>query len=233
MAGYLLEAGDHKLLLDIGAGSLRRLLEARCDLYAIEAICITHFHIDHIADLVPYLWAVRFSPEYTRDRPLFIFGPPGLLAWYNNLAVAHGNWMLELPFALQLQEVADESFTWRELEITTRTMHHSVPANGYRLQYGSKTLTYSGDTGYCENVIELGHDVDLLLIECAFPDGWSDVDTHLTPAGVGKIAAACQPKKVVLTHMYPICERYDLLKGCAEHFQGPVELARDLVRFTV
>jgi ribonuclease BN (tRNA processing enzyme) len=233
MSSYHLEAGGREILLDIGAGSLRRLLEAGKDYKKIEAIFITHFHIDHIADLVPFLWATRYGPGFERAAPLYIFGPPGVEAWYQKLAAAHGDWMLELPFGLEIQEVHKTEWHWQSLEIQTLPMQHGVPANGYRLNINDRTLVYTGDTGYCENAIELGRQADLLLIECSFPDSDTPMDTHLTPSQVGKIATVCGARKIVLTHIYPECDKQDIRSICGKYFDGEIELAEDLQRFSI
>lgn len=233
MASYHLLADGHEILLDIGAGCIRRLLEAGKDYKKNEAIFITHLHIDHIADLVPFLWATRYDPEFERELPLQIFGPPGLQIWYEKLVSAHGDWLLNLPFSLEIQEVCDTKWQWQTISLETLQMHHSVPANGYRIMAGEKILTYTGDTGYCENVIRLGKDADLLLIECSFPDSEEPMDTHLTPSLVGKIARTCGARKVVPTHIYPECDKTDIIGVCRQYFTGEIELAEDLKRFTI
>ena len=233
MASYHLQSANHSMLIDIGGGSLRRLLEAGKSYWDVGAIFISHMHIDHIGDFAPFLWATRFSPEFERTMPLKVFGPPGLSAWYSRLAAAHGDWMHSLPFDCELAEVHDTTFNYHDLEIFTLPMQHSVGANGYRFSESNRTLAYSGDTGMCENIVELARNVDVLLIECSFPDGDEEIDTHLTPAGVGKIAAAANAHKVVLTHMYPICENVDLVGVCRQHYGGKIELAEDLQRLRI
>ncbi|MGH3131276.1 MAG: MBL fold metallo-hydrolase, partial [Gaiellaceae bacterium] len=53
-SGYLLE-GEGSLLLDCGPGVLARLREST-HWPALDAIAITHFHLDHWGDLVPWVW---------------------------------------------------------------------------------------------------------------------------------------------------------------------------------
>lgn len=233
MASYHLEVDDHSILLDVGAGCLRRLLEAGLDYKKIAAIFITHLHIDHIADLAPLLWAIRYDPAFQRNLPLQIFGPPGVNNWYQKLATAYGNWLLELPFPVDIQEVFETRWHWQTLSLKTLPMHHGLPANGYRLNNNGGVLVYTGDTGYCDNVIKLGQNADLLLIECSFPDRDEPMDTHLTPSQAGKIAAACAVKKIALTHIYPECDKTDIRGDCGKYFGGEIELAEDLKRFKV
>lgn len=233
MASYHLRAGEHEALVDIGAGSLRRLLEAGKSYDRIAAIFISHLHIDHIGDLVPFLWATRFTPEFERTLPLQIYGPPGTAEWYGKLAAVHGDWLLNLPFSCDVIDVQSHVFRWQHLDIRTLPMAHSVVANGYRFMENDRSLVYSGDTGFCQNIVELGKNADLLLIECSFPDSDEEMETHLMPTRVGEIAASSGARKVVLTHMYPICDNADLIGACGVHFRGEIELAEDLTRFTI
>ena len=68
-SGYLLEAGGKRLLLDCGPGVLSRLRQAE-GWPRIDAIAITHFHLDHWGDLVPWVWgsSYRSQEEPTRSR---------------------------------------------------------------------------------------------------------------------------------------------------------------------
>ena len=233
MAGYHLAYNGKSMLLDIGDGALRRMLEAGIPYPDVDAIFISHHHIDHIADLVPYLWAVRYSPEVQRHRPLYIVGPPGTNEWYESLADAFGEWMLDLPFSLIIEDRESESWTWQEIEIETQPMRHSVPVNGYRFTLGGRILVYTGDTGYHANVVQLAREADLLIIECSFLDDGEPMETHMTPSGVGRVASEAGVKKVVLTHMYPECDRDDLRGQKRKAFGGEFVVAEDLLKITL
>src|SRR5436305_1803537 len=59
-SGYLLE-GPGRLLLDCGPGVLSRLRE-RGAWPHVNAVVITHFHLDHWGDLVPWAFGTQFGP---------------------------------------------------------------------------------------------------------------------------------------------------------------------------
>src|SRR3982751_712188 len=73
-SGYLIE-GDGRLLLDCGPGVLPKLRE-REDWPRVDAIAITHFHLDHWGDLVPWVWGLEFGPAADLDAPE-LWVPPG------------------------------------------------------------------------------------------------------------------------------------------------------------
>src|SRR3989338_1169365 len=82
-AGYLLEIDNEKLLFDSGAGTIRRLLELKVDLFDIDNIFYTHLHNDHINDLGAIIWSNNYGG--IRKRALNIFGPRGFKKYCNIL----------------------------------------------------------------------------------------------------------------------------------------------------
>ena len=75
--------------------------------------------------------------------------------------------------------------------LTTAQVAHPVEAYGLRLQAGDRSLTYSGDTGPCQSLVDLACGTDLLLSEASFVDGSTNpTDLHLTGREAGEAAAA-------------------------------------------
>ena len=120
-----------------------------------------------------------------------------------------------------------EGEDWR---IETAPAKHSDPAYAYRFEARGASMVYSGDTDYAEPVIQLASPCDLLILECSYPN---EIDTpgHLTPKKAGEMAKAAGCKKLVLTHIYPICADYDLISECKQTYDGDVLLAEDGMRF--
>ena len=65
-SGYLIEEGDHVLLLDCGNGVFAKLRE-HCDYVDVDTVAISHLHADHFLDLVPYSYALTYAP---RQQPV-------------------------------------------------------------------------------------------------------------------------------------------------------------------
>jgi ribonuclease BN (tRNA processing enzyme) len=93
-----------------------------------------------------------------------------------------------------------------------------------------RSLVYSGDTDFSENLTLLAKGADLFICESALPDG-QKVAGHLTPSEAGKMAARAGVGTLVLTHLYPECEGVDLVGQSRKHFDGRVVVAQDLMRF--
>jgi ribonuclease BN (tRNA processing enzyme) len=114
--------------------------------------------------------------------------------------------------------------------IFSRPLAHTERSIGFRVATRAGTsVAYSGDTDDCGNMIELGRGADILLIECSAPDGFK-AEGHLTPSLAGKIATEAGAKRLVLTHFYPICDRYPILKQAKGAFKGKIILAKDGMR---
>jgi ribonuclease BN (tRNA processing enzyme) len=93
-------------------------------------------------------------------------------------------------------------------------------------------MAISGDTGYCQNIIDLAFEVDLLVLECSFPDG-KKVEGHLTPSLAGRIALESRCKKLLLTHLYPVCDQFDIQRECEQVYKGKIILAEDLLKVKI
>jgi ribonuclease BN (tRNA processing enzyme) len=112
-------------------------------------------------------------------------------------------------------------------------MAHISGSVGYRIEFkDGKSVAISGDTDYCQNLIELAFKVDLLVTECSFPDE-KKVQGHLTPSLAGRIALESQCQKLLLTHLYPICDQFDILNQCRQVYQGEVLLGEDLMKVKI
>lgn len=229
MSGYAVRRPDFFVLLDCGGGVIRRALEAGLPILHVEAILFSHLHLDHVADLPALLWALDGEGQQRADRPLRLFGPPGIADFFARLRQVYGSWIDQLPVPVFVHEVQRERFTLGPWQIETLPMFHGIPANGYRLETEGKILAYTGDTGFCEEVVALARHADWMISECSFPDGHA-MPTHLTAGEAGQLAAKAECKQVLLTHFYPECFAVDVAAQCRKNFSGHIELAGDLQR---
>ena len=104
---------------------------------------------------------------------------------------------------------------------------------GYRIVTPQgKVVVYSGDTDYCNEIIGLSKEADLAILECSFPDEIK-MKGHLSPLTACKIANSAGVKKLVLVHMYPICDEYELVGLCKKEFGGEILAGEDLMEFEI
>jgi ribonuclease BN (tRNA processing enzyme) len=109
-------------------------------------------------------------------------------------------------------------------------MAHIAESVGYRIEFkNGRSMAVSGDTDYCQNMIDLASGVDVLVLECSFPEG-KKVEGHLTPSLAGRIAVESRCRKLLLTHFYPICDQFDIVGQCRQVYPGQIILGEDLMR---
>jgi ribonuclease BN (tRNA processing enzyme) len=178
-SGYLVE-GDGRLLLDCGPGVLARLREQEDGWPRIDAIVITHFHLDHWGDLVPWTWGAMFGPGAGADKPELWLPPGGrevLSGFGSRLGFQD---MFEQVF--ELHEYRDgETFEAAGLQITPhRVPHYDLLTFGMRITNAAKALAYSGDSAPSEALAELARDADLFLCEATLAKEETDLRGHLT-----------------------------------------------------
>ncbi len=231
-SGYILKLSNEIFLLDGGSGTLRNCLEAGISYRDIDKIFYTHLHPDHTIDLIPFLFATKYTPGCNRTKPLEIYGPVGFANFYHRLIDLYGSSMIDVEYDIAVRELSESRLSYGDWQLETRLMQHSPNAIGYRFEADGKALVYSGDTDFGEGITQLARHADVLLLECSFPDH-EKVPGHLTPSEAGKVAALAEAKKLVLTHFYPSCDEEDLLTPCARHFRGEIVLAEDLMRIQI
>jgi ribonuclease BN (tRNA processing enzyme) len=196
-SGYLV---DRRLLLDCGSGVLAKLRE-REPWPTVEAIAITHLHLDHWGDLVPWVWGNLFGPGSDLPQPE-LWLPPGAHEELRPvLAKLGGPDMFDRAFDVREYQ-ARTPFTAAGLEVTAVPVHHyDMGAFAFRVR-GDRVLGYSGDSGPCAALEEVARDVDLLLTEATLEESVYDGPDrgHLTSDEAQEIAGDARATRVILTH---------------------------------
>ncbi len=230
--GLLFVTENTKALIDSGSGTLRRILEAGVDYRDIDVILYTHIHPDHTADLVPYLFACKYA-SHPRQKDLLFIGGPGFHDHFERLKAIYASWIEAPSYRLTVKEISETAFSFHDFAIDSKPMNHLPSSLGYRVKStDGKAVVVSGDTDYCSNIVALGRDAGLLILECSFPDD-KKVEGHLTPSLAGRIAAEAGCKRLLLTHLYPECDEVDILEHCRKRYTGEIIVSEDLMRIRI
>jgi ribonuclease BN (tRNA processing enzyme) len=230
--GLAVLSDSAKLLVDSGSGTLGRILEVGMTYRDIDLLLYTHIHPDHVSDLVPILFACKYA-DLPREKELLCVGGHGFKSYFEKLSDVYGPWIIPQSYRLTVKEISQEGMACGDLKILSRPMAHISESVGYRIEFkDGKSVAISGDTDYCQNIIDLAFEVDLLVLECSFPDG-KKVEGHLTPSLAGRIAVESHCKRLLLTHLYPVCDQFDIQKACEQVYQGEIILAEDLMKIKV
>ncbi len=254
-AATLVQAGEQNILIDVGSGVTQRLVAAGLNGADIDAVLITHMHSDHLIDFYQFIIS---SWHQSRTKPQKVYGPKGIKKFIKEtMAVWDDERNLRIEFeqrtsttALKIEVVEFDSqapiiqtehLTVKPIQV----MHEPVdPAYGFSFEAAGKKVILSGDTRYCDNLIEQSKGADLLIHE-VFVHGCMEVtgtrsaqglkaveSYHTLSDEVGKIATKANVKALALTHIVPPdADRAQLIGQAKADFAGPVIVGEDLMRF--
>jgi ribonuclease BN (tRNA processing enzyme) len=230
--GLVIISDNTHILIDSGPGALRKMLEMGITYLDMDLILYTHLHPDHVADLVAILFASKYG-DLPREKDLLCAGGAGFKSYFEKLKSLYGSWIEPKSYQLTIKELSEDPLLYRGIKVLSRPMAHLPNSVGYRIEFkDGKSVAVSGDTDYCENIIDLGFEVDLLILECSFPDG-KKVEGHLTPSLAGRIALESHCKNLLLTHLYPVCDQFDILNQCKQVYQGEIIVGEDLMKIQI
>ncbi len=222
----LLEIGEIKILLDIGAGSLRQLAKVNQKLYQqIDIVFLSHHHTDHISDFSALIQALNWTPGFTRKKTLYIIAHPSIEKIIDGVIKKSITFKTKFLAPRKKDKIKNINF-----EVTPG--NHEKTSLILKIKYRDKTLVYSADTDYDPKISKFAKGCDLLILENSFPEKIKEVG-HLNSKLSAEMANIAQAKKLLLTHFYPPCEKYDIKKQAQKYFKGPIILAKDLMTIKV
>jgi ribonuclease BN (tRNA processing enzyme) len=230
---YAVKAAGKLVLLDLGSGTLRSMLKYGLDFNQVDIIALSHFHPDHVGDLVPFLFATRYSLGYTRKETVNLLAARGFAEFYARLKRAFGEWVEAPPGLMEIRELPADGpgeVSWPGLVIKSAPPNHTESSLAYRLEAEGVSLVYSGDTDDSDSLVELARGGDLMVLEAAMPE---KVPGHLTPAEAGRLAARAGVNRLVLTHFYPPCDEVDVVALAGQEFSGEIIRAEDGLRVKI
>lgn len=252
-SGYLVWVdGAARVVVDVGSGVAANFGRSGARYEDLDAIVLSHLHVDHSADLPAFVKASYFGK---RQRDLAVFGPTG-----NQLMPATSEYVDSLmgeagAFRYLSEYVdADTASTYKlvvkDLEAAGRTGHvvlknkhlelHAIPvthgplpALAWRVNAGGKSVSFSGDmSGARKTFRELAKGTDLLVAHNAIPQSDTGRATrlHMRPSDIGAIAAHSQPKHLLLSHRMrrSLHRESETLSAIRAKFAGKVSFADDM-----
>ncbi|MEO8458387.1 MAG: ribonuclease Z [Chloroflexota bacterium] len=195
---------DRKYQFDAPPTLLPQLKRLGVALEDIEVIFISHFHGDHFVGLPFLLLEYVYMTHRTKD--LYIVGPPGCEAMledfshrvYPNIIKEAGYRRIYIDADISAeQEVAGLKFHAFPMNHVKKDGLHAV---GYRVQIGDKTVAYTGDTMFCEEVVSLGDNTDVFVVDCTYPDDCGP--EHMGLSDIKVVRDRITPETtMILTHL--------------------------------
>lgn len=235
-SAYWVEAEGGTLLLDCSGPAVHRMAEEGCDWAALDAVWVSHFHLDHVGGLAPFLFGTRYAPQTIgRRKPFTVFGPRGTERLLRRFDEAGGYGLFEQPFPFEVREVAPRT----EFELlpglrgATLSTPHTSESLALRLtDAGGASLVYTSDTGFTEALAGFARAADLFLMECSFFRS-KPVKLHLELSEAMELARLSGARRVMLSHLYPEWDGVDLVAEAKGLWDGETIEARDGLRLNV
>jgi len=195
-SGYVVESEGKRLLLDCGPGVLSRLLAE--GLLPVDGIALSHFHLDHWGDLVPWAWMRLY--ENGAAAPPLLWIPRG---GGHDLDSFASQWGMAGMFdtAFEVREYTPQTpFQAAGFEVEAHAVaHYGFPAFGFRVVGPDGcVLGYSGDSAPCGGLTAIAAGADLFLCEATLAAAGDDA----TPRGhlSADEAASAADGPFLLTH---------------------------------
>src|ERR1051325_2168655 len=227
---HWLETSSGTILLDISADAPHRMARESLDWPNLDAIWISHFHLDHMGGLAPFLFGTKWAPQIqSRTKRLRLFAPEGLRNIVNTISASNNYRLFEQPFGVEIIEVApnaDFEVIPGVAAVTLKTPHTKESLALRLKEEDSKPFVYTSDTGFSEDLAPFAKDARLLLLECSFRRN-KPVQKHLELADATCVAQESQPEKLVLTHLYPEWDNIDLAAEARALWSGETIEAKD------
>ena len=171
-SGYWVETEKGSLMMDFSPSAIHRIAQENLDWANLDAIWISHFHLDHFGGLAPFLFGTKYAPEIqSRTKPLRIFGAKGLRKLLETYDDANDFGFLEQAFPLEIIEVEPQKRfqILEDLEAVSFDTPHTKESRAIQLiDSNGKTVVFSADTGFTKALGSFARNVDLFVLECSF-----------------------------------------------------------------
>jgi ribonuclease BN (tRNA processing enzyme) len=237
-AAFWLQTEAGSLLLDCSADAPHRMAEENLDWAHLDAIWISHLHLDHCGGLASFLFGIKHAPQArSRHKPLRIFGCAGVEKLLRAIDESHHYKLFKLHFPLEIIEssarTAIAPFEILGMKAKAMATPHRPESLALRLSdAGGTTLVYTSDTGVSEEISSFARAADLLILECSFYRN-KPLPTHLELTEAMRIAGVAKPRRVLLTHLYPEWDGIDLEREAKKLWKGETIEARDGLRLEI
>ena len=186
---------------------------------AIDAVVLSHYHADHVADLHCLQYATRIQIDLgRRQTPLAVYG---------HAEDHHFDSLTYLDYATGYPIDENTALELGDISFTFARNDHPDPCFSMRIEHRGRVLVYIADTQWNDRLIPTARDADLLICESSLYDQYKGVvPGHLTAGEAGRIAESANAAALVLSHLPHFGNHEDLLAQAAAVYRGPVELAR-------
>lgn len=200
-SGYLIRVGGRKILLDLGAGALGKMMKILRP-EELDCVLFSHLHYDHMSDA----FVLRYYLELNRGK-LDVYVPAE--------ERSERRTMLDTP-VFRVHDLP-ESGEVCGIQVSSFPVKHPVPCRAIRLEAEGKTFVFTGDTNYFEGLEGFCRGADVLFADSAFTrEQWGEAKPHMSAELCGRLAAESSAGGLYLTHLNPQNDPAQLISEAEE-----------------
>ena len=217
-SSFLLEQKGFRCLIDCGSGVLSSV-QNFTELNGLDAVIISHYHADHIADIGPLQFARMINMQLGgSDRILPIYGHTEDREQFEKLSYK------EVTVGREIKE--GQPVRIGPWEVTFCRTNHPVYCLAMKFSDGEKSAVFTADTGWRNELTEFASGADLLVAESnLFEEHVDRVEGHMSGRQAGELAAKAAVASLVLTHLPQYGELEQIREAAEDTFGGPTALA--------
>jgi len=215
----LVELDGLRLLHDCGRGVAARLAALGYRQDQLGHVVVSHFHADHVSDLIPLLQAGSWSRTDPRTRDLHLWGPPGLARLVEGWLELFGPGRLVNPerYAVEIHELPAGRFTIDGHELDFVSL---PPAGNHGLGFavGARRYALTGDSYFHQEAVDFLAGRELAVFDSG----------HLEEEEIVQLAARSQARRLVCSHLYRPLDAAELnRRAVAAGFTGELVVGED------
>ena len=243
-SGYLLKNGGagQDLLLDCGSGVLSAM-QRTPDAHPEQChLLFSHMHADHCSDFPSLMVWRRWHPTHSSAGRHSLIGPSIARTHLGRLGADHPDRPDDptdtydvtafRPGTGRFDPQTYPAQTIGEFTIYSAPAVHTTEAYLTRVEKDGRSLVYTGDTAWTEDLVDLAQGTDVLLAEACWgatsegkPEGM-----HLSGQEAGRVAHQAGVGRLILTHIPPWGSAEEALHAAQQEYTGPIELAYPSMR---
>ncbi|UCF20621.1 MAG: MBL fold metallo-hydrolase [Gemmatimonadota bacterium] len=196
-AGTFVRLSGKNIVLDPGPGTLVRLAKSKpaIDVAELDAIIVSHLHIDHSNDVNVLIDAMTSGGLSKRG---LLYAPRECLEGEDYVVLKYLRGFLDKIAVLEPRR----TYSFDGVSFTTSAPHdHGVETYGLSFDRGGQKISFLVDTRYFQGLLDSYAGSDLLIVNLVrLNPHESGAVLHLCVDDVRRILAAVRPRKAVLTH---------------------------------
>lgn len=218
-SSYLLQKDGFSLLIDLGSASLSKL-QKYCAIEDLDAVILSHYHHDHVADLGVL--------KYAKLIEYYVKGSEAKLPIYGHAKDENGFASLTDTYTEGLPYDPEKGLDLGPFHIDFMETVHPVPCYGMRITDGEHVIVYTADTSYKQEWASFAAGADLLITDCNYFAGQDGTKAgHMNSEEGAKIASEAGVSTLLLSHLPQFGNLSQLAEEAGKIFKGDIQIARE------